>query len=144
MNRHEQLYACSQMFVVHRRKWETEWNRHNAALDLTATQASFLTLLKREGPKQSKELVERLGVTSGGVTTIADKLLERGLIRRSRDGQQDRRAVLLEITDMGLEVENHAQEVWWKVTDSIFSVLTDTEVAILKQIYTKLALAPNT
>ena len=97
----------------------------------------MLILLYQKGPMQAKELMETMAVSSGGITVISNKLCRLGLIRKVKS-EQDRRAVFLEITDEGRKVYPAAQEQWKGVMERIFAVLSDVEVAILAQLFSKL------
>jgi DNA-binding MarR family transcriptional regulator len=138
INRNELLISYSKKFLIHRRMWEVEWTRRNSR-DLSYGQCLILDLLATEGPKQSKELVECFSITSGGITTIADKLLARGLIYRMRSDEQDRRAVFLGITEEGRAAMKEMMLVRDQLFDELFAILTDAEVAFLDHIYGKLS-----
>ncbi|MCD9024126.1 MarR family transcriptional regulator [Cohnella silvisoli] len=137
INRRELLVSYSKKFSVHRRMWETEWNRRNTT-DLSYPQFLILNILDQEGPKQSKELVNFFSITSGGITAIANKLISQGLIVRTRDDHLDRRAVLMEISDKGREILKSLESVRDQSFETIFACLTDAEIAYLEQIYGKL------
>ncbi|GGD90978.1 MarR family winged helix-turn-helix transcriptional regulator [Paenibacillus nasutitermitis] len=141
MNRNERLQSYMEKSIQHRKMWEAEWNRLNR-MDLSILQTHLLSLLNKQGPLQSKDLVRQMSVTSGGVTMICDKLLSRGLIRRIRSDEQDRRAVYLEITDLGREETKTIDAVWEQVLANSFTTLTDAEIAMLEQIYSKLTANP--
>ncbi|MEM7672404.1 MAG: MarR family transcriptional regulator [Verrucomicrobiota bacterium] len=55
-----------------------------------------LNLLEKE-PLLSKQIAEKLGLTSGSVTALQDRLEKRRLIRR-KPHPEDRRAILVELT----------------------------------------------
>lgn len=69
---------------------------------LSSTALKALGILSA-GPQQAGRLAETLALTSGGLTATVDRLEERGFVTRhaSRD---DRRTVLIRITDDGREV----------------------------------------
>jgi DNA-binding MarR family transcriptional regulator len=137
INRNELLVSYSKSFMVHMRMWESEWNRRNTA-DLSYAQFLILNILNNEGPKQSKQLVYELSITSGGITAISNKLVSRGLINRTRDGQQDRRAIMLDISEEGRGFIEPLKEVRDQTFKVIFSVLNDGEIAFIEHIYGKL------
>ncbi|MCQ6561836.1 MarR family winged helix-turn-helix transcriptional regulator [Paenibacillus mendelii] len=137
MNRKELLLSYAAKSLQHRRIWLAEWNRQNE-MDLSYAQSEVLSWIDQKGPLQAKDLVNQFSVTSGGITAICDKLIARGLIHRIRNDQQDRRAIQLEITEQGREMVKTSQDVWDKVMENVFSVLTNAEIAMLDQIYAKL------
>jgi DNA-binding MarR family transcriptional regulator len=77
-----------------------------------------LCVLDGDGPCRPGRLVEVLGMSSGGVTKLVDRLAARGLVERSYGTLADRRGVVISITPAGLEeldtvlgfVVSHLQE----------------------------------
>jgi len=136
LNRYGWLSTYIEKFVVHRRMWESEWQRSNES-GFSSSQAYMIILLYQKGPMQAKELMENMAVSSGGITVISDKLDQMGYIRKMK-GEKDRRAVFLELTDEGRKAYPDIKEEWDGVTRRIFSVLSDVEVAIMAQLFTKL------
>ncbi|TVX98276.1 MarR family winged helix-turn-helix transcriptional regulator [Cohnella terricola] len=136
MDRNGWLSTYLEKFVVHRKMWESEWQRSNKS-GFTSSQAFMLILLYQKGPMQAKELMENLAVSSGGITVISDKLGQLGYIRKIKT-EQDRRAVFMEITDEGRKAYPDIKEEWEGVSRRIFSVLSDVEVAIMAQLFSKL------
>jgi DNA-binding MarR family transcriptional regulator len=53
-----------------------------------------------EGPRAVGELARATGLSSAATTTLLDRLEDKGLVRRVRDGA-DRRKVLVELTEPG-------------------------------------------
>ena len=74
-------------------------------------QASILMILKENGPHTMAQLGREIMVCRQQMTGLIEELLQKGLVTRSR-GDRDRRTVLIEITDRGLElVEEREQEM---------------------------------
>ena len=57
-----------------------------------------LDIIGREGPVAPTELARSMGFTTGGVTTVVDRLERAGYVRRCRDGP-DRRRLTVEATE---------------------------------------------
>jgi DNA-binding MarR family transcriptional regulator len=136
LDRQQLLTSYTEKFIAHRRMWEAEWSRHDT-IGLSSGQALMLMLMNQSGPQQAKDLMGNLAVSSGGVTSMADKLIDCGFIRRTKS-DRDRRAVYFELTDEGRILLETVQKEWNQVMNSIFSVLSDVEVAILSQLFAKL------
>ncbi|WP_295123592.1 MarR family winged helix-turn-helix transcriptional regulator [uncultured Leifsonia sp.] len=68
--------------------------RAAASYGLGVSDMKALDLLVRDGPQTAGSLGAALGLTSGAITGIADRLIARGLARREVD-PADRRRVLL-------------------------------------------------
>lgn len=66
-------------------------------LGVTSTELEVLGTLVVRGPLSAGDLARRTGLTSGAVTRLIDRLVERGSVRRLSD-PDDRRRVLVEIT----------------------------------------------
>ena len=69
---------------------------------LNSTDLECLDLLLLAGPTTAGKLAEHTGLTSGATTAVIDRLERAGFVTRRRD-QQDRRRVLVEIVDSGIE-----------------------------------------
>ena len=70
-------------------------------LDVTSNELEVLGTLVARGPLSAGDLAKRTGLTSGAVTRLIDRLVERGSVRRLAD-PEDRRRVLVEITPAAL------------------------------------------
>ncbi len=71
-------------------------------LDVPLAQLKSLFLIHIRGSINVRHLAQDLGVTPGNVTSIVDRLVGQGLVKRSAS-PEDRRIVLLELTDKGRE-----------------------------------------
>jgi DNA-binding MarR family transcriptional regulator len=66
------------------------------AIGLNRTDMRCLDIVQMEGSVTAGRLAERSGLTTGAITTVIDRLEQRGLARRVRD-PRDRRRVLVEV-----------------------------------------------
>ncbi len=92
-----------------------EERRWKAGMDLSVPQMILLLILHRHGPCKAGDLARELRVTQGVVTRMVDRLLEKGLVSRSRL-PDDRRMVLLSLTPQGKRLatrleRQHAQDI---------------------------------
>jgi DNA-binding MarR family transcriptional regulator len=69
-------------------------------LDVPLAQLKSLFLIHIRGSINVHNLALDLGVTPGNVTSIVDRLVAQGLVKRS-ESPDDRRIVLLQLTDQG-------------------------------------------
>lgn len=95
----ELMKRLDESFRQVRRAITTEWNKYNVH-GLGMTHGRMISILAKSGPQKVSALAEQLHITSGGVTGIADRLIELGYVKRER-GEKDRRVVLLELTEEG-------------------------------------------
>ncbi|MCA1731578.1 MAG: MarR family transcriptional regulator [Actinobacteria bacterium] len=79
-----------------------------------------------EGPLIMSDIGEELGVTPRNVTKLVDELEAEGLVRRLPH-PSDRRATLIDLTEVGREkiAEGYAEYV--AVTSELFSVLSEED-----------------
>jgi DNA-binding MarR family transcriptional regulator len=66
-------------------------------MGVTSNELEVLGTLVARGPLSAGDIAHRTGLTSGAVTRLIDRLVERGTVRRRPD-PEDRRRVLVEIT----------------------------------------------
>ncbi|MEC2074794.1 MarR family winged helix-turn-helix transcriptional regulator [Metabacillus fastidiosus] len=89
----------------------------------------FLILKKiiQEGEQRLTDLAEELDLTSGAITAICDKLENRGFAVRKRHNE-DRRIVLLEITDSGREFIERNNGIGLNLISVLFSGFSLEEI----------------
>ncbi|MCC3375123.1 MarR family transcriptional regulator [Cohnella sp. REN36] len=136
MNKHEELVKLLDMMRTHARLWASEWGKNNP-LEISQSQATTLDILNSEGPMPSTYLSQIVGVTSGGMTVISDKLVRQKLIRRVND-TNDRRIVKLEITEEGREAMKQVRAKQEALADKLFDPLEPEEIQFMAAIYRKL------
>jgi MarR family transcriptional regulator, 2-MHQ and catechol-resistance regulon repressor len=68
--------------------------------DLTITEFGILEVLHHRGPLLLGEIQRKVLVTSGGITYLVDRLVEKGLVRRE-ESPTDRRARFAVLTPAG-------------------------------------------
>ena len=102
-----------------------------ARFELNSTDARALEVVSRTGPLTAKVLARALGMTTGGVTTVIDRLERAGYARR-RDDASDRRRVLIEATDLThrVEVEMFAELI--RDTARLVGSYNERELAVIK------------
>lgn len=136
MDRVKALYELSELFRLQSKSWAQDWARHNDS-GLTLSEASLLDILCREGPQQPSAVAGALLITTGGVTGISDRLVERGLIARTRD-DRDRRVVYLGVTEAGRDKHRQVHTQREERLQRMLKVLSDEEISELLRIYRKL------
>lgn len=77
-----------------------DFARRVAGEGVTVAEWVFLRALHDEEPMAPSMLAEKMGMTKGAISKLADRLLEKGLIERT-DNPEDRRAHNLSLTDTG-------------------------------------------
>ena len=86
------------------------FHHHAAAANgLGITDSKTLSALTQEGPMTAGEIAKRLGLTTGAVTNVIDRLVRAGLVRRVAD-PKDRRKVIVEADLANLEKLSHVYD----------------------------------
>lgn len=103
---------------------------------LTPAQFGVLEALYNKGDLRIGEIIEKILTTSGNITVVIKNLEKEGLVKKALD-PEDKRSAIISLTDKGKEVvedilPNHIQNI-----KDIFSVLTDEEKTVLKNILKK-------
>ncbi|MDQ8738086.1 MarR family transcriptional regulator [Paenibacillus sp. LHD-38] len=115
------------------KKLREEWHK-GSDCSFSINQTRMLQFLNRKSPMKSTELAELLFITAGGVTLMGDKLLERGLIHRLRC-DEDRRVVLLAITDDGKKYIESFEERDEAIIQYISERISNEDLQHLKRIF---------
>ncbi|MCR2804834.1 MarR family winged helix-turn-helix transcriptional regulator [Paenibacillus soyae] len=103
-----------------------EWNRVNEH-GLGMTHGKMLIVLAEKGPQKASSLAEALFITGGGVTGIADRLIELGYVTRERS-EQDRRSVLLQLTNEGQAMVKTMMDLREKVMLKLFRGMSSEDM----------------
>lgn len=118
------------------RKTGEEWKK-SMPKGIAHSHAHILWLLKKNGSMKVSELAEHLSITPGGITGLSDKLIALGYVERQRS-IEDRRVVLLSITDEGLEILSSLKQHNNQLTKKFFEGLSEEDalrlMGLLKQV----------
>jgi DNA-binding MarR family transcriptional regulator len=86
------------------------FHHHAAAANgLGITDSKALSALTQEGPMTAGEIAKRLGLTTGAVTNVIDRLVRAGFVRRVAD-PTDRRKVIVEVDLSSVERMSHVYD----------------------------------
>lgn len=106
--------------------------------DLTNDQHYILRYIHQANKCTSSELADAFEVNKSAITAIINRMVDRGLILRTRD-ENDRRVVYLTLTDDGRELFEQAQEKVRLLVESIITQFEETEIKNFIDTYEKLA-----
>ncbi|GJM79161.1 MarR family transcriptional regulator [Paenibacillus sp. HMSSN-139] len=109
---------------------------HHHELGLTGPQFHMLTLIARKKTCNVSYLAEKLEVKPSAITVMIDRLVQSGYVERRHD-EQDRRAVLLSVTERGAEVLGEARKKSREVLKTHLSVLSQQELEMMITILEK-------
>lgn len=127
------LTEFEELYVEIQRNISVEWQKRLDRL-VSGSQAAILRSLAVNGPQNASTLAERLRITPGAVTSLSNKLISSGYAHRNRNAN-DRRVVLLEITDQGHEILQKFKEENKNIVKQLFSGLPEEDIDHLIRIY---------
>jgi DNA-binding MarR family transcriptional regulator len=99
-------------------------------LGVNRTDARCLDIVERFGPVTAGRLAAEAGLTTGAVTAVIDRLVEKGYLRRVAD-PTDRRRVMVELTDL---LEERAGRYYGPLAEQSFPALSRYSVAELETV----------
>jgi DNA-binding MarR family transcriptional regulator len=108
-----------------------------APWDITPAQFRALRVLRRHGALRLSELSGHLHIAARSTTEVIDALESRDLVARRAD-PEDRRAILVEVTDHGSVVLDAISTARGTETERAFDRLTPADRANLARILRKL------
>jgi DNA-binding MarR family transcriptional regulator len=103
---------------------------------LSPAQMHAIEILGMYDSCRMKELAEKLGVTTGSLTVMVDRLEKRGLLVR-RPHESDRRSYMVALTDRGREHYASHHKFHLKLTQDMAAVLTREELEAFEGILEK-------
>jgi DNA-binding MarR family transcriptional regulator len=129
----EQLQFLGQMSST-----EAALFHHNAAAanGLGITDSKALSTLTQEGSMTAGELAKRLGLTTGAVTNVIDRLVRAGCVRRVAD-PKDRRKVIVEADLPNLEKMSHVYDSVAKAFQKLHEQYSVEELHFLIDYFTQ-------
>ncbi|GED30975.1 MarR family transcriptional regulator [Brevibacillus centrosporus] len=110
--------------------------------DLTRPQFYLLTLISEEQPCKITQLAQKLGVRPSTISTMINRLVDGGFVSRVY-GQNDRRNVLVSITDRGKSVLTKDIENYGKVLEKIIGALEPNELETFTKTFEKMVTIQN-
>jgi len=121
--------------AVSLRALSTEIDRlDQAAADrygLNRTDMRALDITGRAGPLAPTELARLLGFTTGGVTTVLDRLERAGYIRRQPD-PADRRRQVVQVTEATADRDREVFGDLIRQTSDMLATYTDDQLAVIR------------
>jgi DNA-binding MarR family transcriptional regulator len=106
--------------------------------ELTNDQHYILRYIYKSAGCTSTELAEVFEVNKSAITAIINRMVDRELIKRTRD-EEDRRVVYLTLTDAGTELFEKMEEKISDLVESIITKFDEKEIQNFLQIFEKLS-----
>jgi DNA-binding MarR family transcriptional regulator len=99
-------------------------------LKMTIAQLKSMFFIASKGSTNFKKLADALGVTPPNITGIIDRLVKQGLVSRT-ENTEDRRIMLLQMTDKGQALINNLHENRFQNMSILMMQLDETELEAL-------------
>lgn len=106
---------------------------HNA----TANDMHVIEAIGMGKPKNMSSVAKSLAVTTGTLTISVNSLVKKGFVKRIRS-EQDRRVVLISLTERGKQVFRKHQRFHEELVESIVNRLNDDEKILLEKVLSNL------
>lgn len=106
---------------------------HNA----TANDMHVMEAIGNGKPKNMTSVARSLSVTTGTLTISVNSLVKKGFVERVRS-EEDRRVVLISLTEMGKAVYRKHQKFHEDLVESIVNRLDDQEKILLEKVLSNL------
>ena len=106
--------------------------------DVTTNDMHVIEAVGMEGAKNMTRVARSLEVTTGTLTIAINSLVKKGYVDRTRS-EEDRRVVLISLSEKGKRAYLHHRKFHEQMIDSIVKELTEEEQAVLEKALTKLA-----
>lgn len=118
--------------VIEERAIRTEEYR-----DVTTNDMHVIEAVGMEGAKNMTSVARSLEVTTGTLTIAVNSLVKKGYVDRVRS-EEDRRVVLVSLSDKGRKAYLHHRRFHEQMIDSVIAELTEEEQQVLEKALTKL------
>jgi DNA-binding MarR family transcriptional regulator len=100
------------------------------AIGINRTDHRCLDILSQEGETTAGRLAELMGLTTGAMTTVLDRLESAGLARRVRD-ETDRRRVRIELTEKAHRDVWQYYEPLARMSEELYARYSDEQLELL-------------
>ncbi|MEH7110613.1 MarR family winged helix-turn-helix transcriptional regulator [Bacillus sp. JJ1764] len=106
--------------------------------DLTNDQYYILKYIYQTGECTSSDLAAVFEVNKSAITAIINRMVDKGLIERTRD-ENDRRVIYLTLSDEGKELHQNCMKKVRVLVESIITQFDEVEITSFLDTYEKLA-----
>ncbi len=104
---------------------------------MTLPQMHTLEILGANEPLRMKALAEKMGITTGTLTVQVDRLERMDMVRRTPH-PEDRRSILVVLTEQGRELSQEHHALHEQLTTDITAQLTSQERTLLADLLQRL------
>ena len=136
MNDNDLMISVFRITRLHSRRFHSVLDRDGEGG--TMQDGLILHILSEEDGITQKVLAQKMHIRPQSLTGVLEKLEDKGLIRRQRS-ETDKREQNVFITDEGKKLSADLTAKRDRITEELFSILSDEEKAELYRLLTKVA-----
>lgn len=104
---------------------------------LSPAQMHAVEIVGHHGEMRMKEMAQRMGITTGTLTVMVDRLETLGALHR-QPNPKDRRSYVIVLTDKGQQLFNEHHKLHELLTREMTTTFNDEEKNMLQQLLTRL------
>lgn len=101
--------------------------------DLTNNDMHVIEAIGLSEDKNMSSVAKRLNITVGSLTTAVNHLVKKQYVERSRS-EEDRRVVLVKLTEKGIAAYRHHEEYHRQMTEAVLEKLDDQDLPVLMKV----------
>jgi DNA-binding MarR family transcriptional regulator len=112
--------------LTYRMKTMEQTSMHNLSSEVSMPEIQVLVFLGQSGAGRMSDIAAHMFSSLSNMTVIVDKLVKKGLVERSRS-QEDRRVVMIALTEKGEEYYLQHHEVKLELSRRMLGALDENE-----------------
>lgn len=97
--------------------------------DITNNDMHVIEAVGPEEGNNMSSIARKLNITVGSLTTAMNSLVKKGYVVRERS-EEDRRVVLIKLTDKGIKAYHHHEDYHRQMTQAIVDTLNEEEMVV--------------
>ncbi len=101
--------------------------------DLTNNDMHVIEAIGLSEDKNMSSVAKKLNITVGSLTTAVNHLVKKQYVERSRS-EEDRRVVLVKLTERGIAAYRHHEEYHRQMTEAVLEKLDDQDLPVLMKV----------
>lgn len=101
--------------------------------DITNNDMHVIEAIGLEGGRNMSSVAKRLNITVGSLTTAVNHLVKKQYVDRSRS-EEDRRVVLVKLTEKGIAAFRHHAEYHRQMTEAVLEKLDEEDMPVLMKV----------
>lgn len=101
--------------------------------DITNNDMHVIEAIGLEGGKNMSSVAKKLNITVGSLTTAINHLVKKQYVDRSRS-EEDRRVVLIRLTEKGIAAFEHHAEYHRQMTEAVLEKLDAEDMPVLMKV----------